>query len=172
MQVNPDATSRPVRSDLCYTCRPMTVERDPDDYRDGAICDDVPGARWARARGLLPAPAQRPEQTEEEAEIELQGLRRRAERLVDALRRLDPTQDPPTLPDGDPETLRAYCASIEERIRFAREAREQQIPGERNGWLGHQPRQRTPDGPRRCENCLLDLSRARGSCKGRPGRYR
>lgn len=144
-------------------------ERDPDDFRDGAILDDVPGTHWARVRGLRYAAGVQ-QQTEAQAEIELRDLRRRAERLSEALRQLDPASPPPTIPDSEPEALRAHCSMLEGRIK---ELRAKAEPNPSNGWLGHAPARRPRSSLLYCSTCLASLEpgRTRGPCADRPGRY-
>lgn len=141
----------------------MGPEKDPDSLHDAIANGDMPPRGWTR--GLELALPQRGERTEEEADREMLALRRRADRLVDALRDLAPEEPPPTIPEHDERALVALCRALEEKIKEAR------VPTERNAWLGHRFTRRTAASPVVCEVCAEPQERARGRCRGRPGRY-
>lgn len=136
---------------------------DPDALHDSMRDDDMPPRLWTR--GLELALPQRAGRTDDDVERELQALRRRADRLIDVLRDLVPDEPPPTIPEHDEAALAAFVADVERRIERA------SVPSERNGWLGHRFARRTHLSPQVCEACSQPLERARGRCRGRPGRY-
>lgn len=139
----------------------MAHEKDPDSLHDAMKNGDLPPRGWTR--GLELALPQR--HTEEEQEREIKRLRGRADRLVDVLRDLVPDEAPPTIPEHDVGALNALCLTLEKRID------EASRPVQSNGWLGHRFARRTSGSPEVCEVCAVPLERARGRCRGRPGRY-
>lgn len=141
----------------------MAREIDPDSLHDSMRDDDMPPRLWTR--GLELALPQREARTEEDAERDVEALRQRANRLVDRLRELVPEEPPPTIPEHDEAALTAFVRELEARISQAT------TPTERNGWLGHRFARRTLSSPEVCEVCAQPLERARGRCRGRPGRY-
>jgi hypothetical protein len=130
-------------------------ERDPDDYRDGAILDDVPWAHWARVRGLARAS---PQQSEAPADAELDGLRRRAERLISVLLSVARDESPPTIPEADKAALAGLTAALEERVARAANARRS---------APHAFARRAPGLSMACPACARPIDRAAEPCLGR-----
>lgn len=89
---------------------------DPDDYRDGSICDDVPEAHWAGGYEL-------PRPSRPTPEAEAARLRERVVRLCGRLSEgecVTPREAAETsrvaLTTSDVAELRVMCALLERRV--------------------------------------------------------
>jgi hypothetical protein len=97
------------------------------------------------------SPMHRPGRTDEQVDLDVRALRRRAMRLTDALHALQPEEPPPTIPDHDEPALEALTLDLESKIAQRAQAR------------GHWYARRN-QGPWSCMTCARPIERAAEQC--------